>query len=215
MISPRQSLFSGTITANGSGHPLMVRSNGVLYDDRGELSMKTWSHILVIPIAGALGAEISGVHLGELGDGALNEVRDAFVEHQVLFFRDQEITRDQHKAFGRHFGTLQIHPYLQPLKDQGHPEFVVLQSDEQHPYLAEAWHSDVTFMDEPPLGSVLKCIVTPEFGGDTMWASMYAAYEALSDSGCFLTWWRFTTPRARSRATSTRPTTSAADKHRK
>ncbi len=143
--------------------------------------MKTWTHISVNPIAGALGAEVGGVHLGELGDGALDEVRAAFVEHQVLFFRDQEITRDQHKAFGRRFGTLQIHPYLQPLKDEGHPEFVVLQSDEQHPYLAEAWHSDVTFMDEPPLGSVLKCVVAPEFGGDTMWASMYAAYEALSD----------------------------------
>jgi alpha-ketoglutarate-dependent taurine dioxygenase len=76
--------------------------------------MKTWSHISVSPIAGALGAEVSGVHLGELADGALGEVRDAFIEHQVLFFRDQEITRDQHKAFGRHFGTLQIHPYLQP-----------------------------------------------------------------------------------------------------
>ena len=143
--------------------------------------MKTWQHISVNPIAGALGAEVGGVHLGELGDGALDEVRAAFIEHQVLFFRDQEITRDQHKAFGRRFGTLQIHPYLQPLKDEGHPEFVVLQSDDQRPYLAEAWHSDVTFMDEPPLGSVLKCVVAPEFGGDTMWASMYAAYEALSD----------------------------------
>ena len=68
-------------------------------------------------MAGALGAEVDGVHLGELGDGALDEVRAAFIEHQVLFFRDQEITRDQHKAFGRRFGTLQIHPFLQPLKD--------------------------------------------------------------------------------------------------
>jgi len=135
----------------------------------------------VNPIAGALGAEVAGVHLGQIDDDVFSEVRAAFVEHQVLFFRDQEITRDQHKAFARRFGTLQIHPYLQPLKDQGHPEFVVLQSDEQHPYLAEAWHSDVTFVNEPPLGSVLRCVVAPEFGGDTMWASMYAAYEALSD----------------------------------
>ena len=57
----------------------------------------------------------------------------------------------------------------------------MLASDERYPYVSEAWHSDVTFVDNPPLGSVLKCIVTPEFGGDTMWASMYAAYEALSD----------------------------------
>jgi taurine dioxygenase len=106
---------------------------------RGEKAMKTWTHISVNPIAGALGAEVGGVHLGELGDGALNEVRAAFVEHQVLFFRDQEITRDQHKAFGRRFGTLQVHPYLQPLKDEGHPEFVVLQSDE---YAADEALSD-------------------------------------------------------------------------
>ena len=92
-----------------------------------------------------------------------------------------EITREEHKNFGRRFGTLQIHPFLPPLKDLGHPEFVVLESDAQHPYVAEAWHSDVTFVDSPPLGSVLKCVVAPEFGGDTMWASMYAAYEGLSD----------------------------------
>jgi taurine dioxygenase len=159
----------------------VVRSDNVLYVGRGENATKTWKHISVSPIAGALGAEVGGVHLGELGDDAFNEVRAAFVQHQVLFFRDQEITRDQQKAFGRRFGTLHIHPYLQPLKDQGHPEFVVLQSGENHPYLAEAWHSDVTFVNEPPLGSVLRCVVAPEFGGDTMWASMYAAYEALSD----------------------------------
>jgi taurine dioxygenase len=143
--------------------------------------MKSWRHITVSPIAGALGAEVGGVHLGQIGEDAFDEVRAAFVEHQVLFFRDQEITRDQHKEFARRFGTLQIHPYLQPLKDEGHPEFVVLSSDEKHPYVAEAWHSDVTFLDEPPLGSVLRCVSAPEFGGDTMWASMYAAYEGLSD----------------------------------
>lgn len=143
--------------------------------------MNSYKNILVNPIAGALGAEVAGVHLGQIGDNAFNEVRAAFVKHQVLFFRDQEITRDQHKAFARRFGTLQIHPYLQPLKDQGHPEFVVLQSDAQRPYVAEGWHSDVTFVNEPPLGSVLRCVIAPEFGGDTMWASMYAAYEALSD----------------------------------
>ncbi len=143
--------------------------------------MNSYKNISVNPIAGALGAEVAGVHLGQIGDDAFNEVRAAFVEHQVLFFRDQEITRDQHKAFARRFGTLQIHPYLQPLKDQGHPEFVVLQSDAQRPYVAEGWHSDVTFVNEPPLGSVLRCVIAPEFGGDTMWASMYAAYEALSD----------------------------------
>jgi taurine dioxygenase len=143
--------------------------------------MNNWQHISVSRIAGALGAELGGVHLGQLSDAAFEEVRAAFLENQVLFFRDQEVTRDQQKAFGRRFGTLQIHPFLQPLKAEGHPEFVVLQSDEKHPYVAEAWHSDVTFVEQPPLGSVLRCIKAPEFGGDTMWASMYAAYEGLSD----------------------------------
>ena len=142
--------------------------------------MNNFTRISVNPIAGALGAEVSGAHLGQIDDRTFEEIRAALLEHQVLFFRDQELTRDQHKAFGRRFGTLQVHPYLQPLKNEGHPEFVVLESDEAHPYLAEAWHSDVTFVQEPPLGSVLRCVVAPEFGGDTMWASMYAAYEALS-----------------------------------
>ena len=143
--------------------------------------MSTAQKISVKRVSGAIGAEVEGVHLGNIDDATFAEVRAAFLEHQVLFFRDQEITRDQHKAFGRRFGTLQIHPFLQPLKDEGHPEFVVLASDEKHPYVAESWHSDVTFVDSPPLGSVLKCVKAPEYGGDTMWASMYAAYEALSD----------------------------------
>jgi taurine dioxygenase len=143
--------------------------------------MKRWQHISVNPIAGALGAEVDGVHLPQLNDAACAEVRAAFLEHQVLFFRDQEITRDQQKAFARRFGVLHIHPFEQPLKDEGYPEFVVFQSDEKHPYVAQAWHSDLTFLDEPPLGSVLRCVVAPPVGGDTMWTSMYAAYEALSD----------------------------------
>lgn len=143
--------------------------------------MSTQQHITVSPVAGALGAEISGVQLGKLNEGEFAEIRAALLQHQVIFFRDQDLTREQHKAFGRSFGPLHIHPFLQPLKDEGHPEFVVLESDAKHPFVAEAWHSDVTFQDTPPLGSVLRCVNAPEFGGDTMWASMYAAYEALSD----------------------------------
>lgn len=142
--------------------------------------MATYQQICVRPVAGALGAEISGVHLGQLDDASFREIHAALLAHQVIFFRDQELTRAQHKAFGRCFGTLHVHPFLQPLKSEGHPEFVVLESDEKHPFVADAWHSDVTFQDKPPLGSVLRCVEGPEFGGDTMWASMYAAYEALS-----------------------------------
>jgi taurine dioxygenase len=143
--------------------------------------MSVAQNIAVKRVAGTLGAEVEGVHLGRVDDATFKELRSAFLEHQVLFFRDQELTREQHKSFGRRFGTLQIHPFLQPLRHQGHPEFVVLESDAQRPFVAEAWHSDVTFVDNPPLGSVLRCVTAPEYGGDTMWASMYAAYEALSD----------------------------------
>ncbi len=135
----------------------------------------------VSPIAGALGAEVEGVDLANLSDAAFAEVHAAFLEYQVLFFRDQQITRDQQKAFARRFGPLQIHPFEQPLKGEGHPEFVIFQSNAEHPYVAEAWHSDVTFLEKPSLGSILRCVVAPPFGGDTMWASMHAAYEALSD----------------------------------
>jgi len=142
--------------------------------------MATYQHISVHPIAGTIGAEVSNVTLGNLNESEFSEIHAALLEHQVIFFRDQELTRDQHKAFGRRFGTLHIHPFLQPLKNEGHPEFIVLESDEKHPFVADAWHSDVTFEDKPPLGSVLRCVAAPEFGGDTMWSSMYTAYESLS-----------------------------------
>ncbi len=144
--------------------------------------MASYRRISVSPLAGALGAEVSGVDLAQLDDETFAEIRAAFLEHQVIFFRDQDLTRDQHKAFGRRFGTLHVHPFLQPLREEGHPEFVVLESDAGRPYVAGAWHSDVTFAEEPPLGSILRCVEAPAFGGDTLWASMYAAYEALSDT---------------------------------
>src|SRR6516225_1161182 len=143
--------------------------------------MGSSQHLSVSPIAGALGAEVDGVQLAHLNEAAFTEVQAAFLERQVLLFRDQELTRDQQRAFARRFGTLNLHPFDQPLKDEGYPEFVVFQSDQQYPYVAQAWHADLTYLREPPLGSVLRCVVAPSLGGDTMWVSMHAAYEALSD----------------------------------
>ena len=144
--------------------------------------MTTYQHIDVTPVADALGAEVSSVQLGDLDAAVFSEIRQALLDHQVIFFRDQDLTHEQHKAFGRRFGALHVHPFLQPLKAEEHPEFVVLESDAKHPFVAEAWHSDVTFEPEPPLGSILHCVAAPEFGGDTMGVSMYAAYDALSDT---------------------------------
>ncbi len=142
-----------------------------------------YQHITVEPVAGALGAEVSGVDLAAPLDPAREkELRHAWLEHQVLFLRDQDVTVEQHKAFARHFGDLHIHPVLQQLRDEGHPEVVVLEADESRQFLASAWHSDVTFEKCPPMGSILRGVVVPEHGGDTQWASMYAAYEGLSDT---------------------------------
>ncbi len=140
------------------------------------------SKINVTPVAGALGAEITGVDLAELDDETFAEIHDAWLEHQVLFFRDQDLAPDQHKAFGRRFGELQIHPFIRSRKEEGHPEIVVLESDAERPYLASGWHTDVTFLETPPMASILRAVEAPALGGDTLWSSMYAAYEALSDT---------------------------------
>ena len=134
-------------------------------------------------LAGSLGAEVRGVDLAQPLDAATQQaLHDAWMQHQVLFFRDQAISVDQHKAFARNFGELHVHPVLQQMADQGHPEIVVLESDARRPIVADRWHSDVTFEKCPPLGSILRAVAVPAAGGDTMWASMYAAYEALSDT---------------------------------
>ncbi len=134
-------------------------------------------------LAGALGGEVCGIDLAQPLDAATQQaLHEAWMQHQVLFFRDQAITVDQHKAFARNFGELHVHPVLQQMADQGHPEIVVLESDASRPIVADRWHSDVTFEKCPPLGSILRAVAVPAVGGDTMWASMYAAFEALSDA---------------------------------
>ena len=140
-----------------------------------------YSLIDVEPIAGSLGAEISGVDMSQmLGNQLFQEVHDALMEHQVIFFRDQDISPTDHVAFARQFGTLQVHPFAPHLDD--HPEVLVLESSAENRSAANAWHSDVTFSDEPPLGSILLARKVPQRGGDTMWADMYGAYDALSDA---------------------------------
>ena len=99
--------------------------------------------------------------------------------HQVVFFRDQKLTLDQHKAFGRLFGELHIHPNT-PGPD-GHPEVLPVHADANSKRIAgERWHSDVSCDPEPPMGSILNLKTVPPVGGDTIFASMYAAYDALS-----------------------------------
>jgi taurine dioxygenase len=140
----------------------------------------SYATISVKPSTAVIGAEISGVDLARpLGNQQFQEVHDALMAHQVLFFRDQPLTLDQHKAFGRLFGELAIHPNTPG--PAGHPEILPIHADATSKRIAgERWHSDVSCDPEPPMGSILNLKIVPEVGGDTVFASMYAAYEALS-----------------------------------
>lgn len=128
-------------------------------------------------LAGALGAEVYGIHLAELDDGAFAAVQALLLEHLVLFFPDQHLTVDDHVAFGRRFGPLEAHPNLKNPYTQ-HPELFELAAT--HGGVADEWHTDLTFRDEPALLSVLQLKKAPDVGGDTQWASLYAAYDELS-----------------------------------
>jgi taurine dioxygenase len=144
---------------------------------------KIYQRISVERLTLALGAEIGGVQLANLDDETFREIEAAFLEHQVIFFRDQQLTRDQHIAFGRRFGELDIHRYSRRAEAEGYPELGVFKSDASDRSLVpELWHSDVSWEDVPPLGSILRCLAAPEVGGDTLWSSMYAAYDALSET---------------------------------
>jgi len=136
--------------------------------------------ITITPQSPTIGAEISGVDLcTELPDDTIAAIRQALLDWKVLFFRDQDITTDQHLAFSRRFGELEIHPFA-PHKD-GYPEVLAITHDESSPGLENGWHSDVTWRTEPSLGSVLRMIEGPDVGGDTLFADMYAAFEGLPD----------------------------------
>ncbi|WP_394764037.1 TauD/TfdA dioxygenase family protein [Phenylobacterium sp.] len=131
-------------------------------------------------LAGALGAEVSGVDLSrDLPDATVAAIRQAFVEHQVIFFRDQALTPARQTALGARFGPLNIHPYVSGMAD--HPAVMeVIKEPEDRTNFGGGWHSDMSFLERPAIGSILYAVETPEFGGDTLFASQAAAFEALS-----------------------------------
>jgi len=131
-------------------------------------------------VAGALGAEISGVDLAQdLPDATIAAIRQALLDHQVIFFRDQALTPAQQVAFGRRFGPLNIHPYVAGMAD--HPEVMeVIKEPQDRVNFGGGWHSDMSFLERPAIGSILYAVETPQVGGDTLFASQAAAYDALS-----------------------------------
>ena len=134
----------------------------------------------VRPMTPAIGAEILGIDLGAPDIAAsIPAIRAALLQHGVLFFRDQELTQEQHIAFARHFGELEIHPATP--KDQANPEVLRIEHGPKSRGRENNWHSDVTWRERPSLGSILLAREVPDCGGDTLFANMHLAYERLSD----------------------------------
>lgn len=126
----------------------------------------------------AIGAELIGADLAQFDDTLVEEVRAALLKYQVVFFRDQhDLTREQHIAFARAFGDLEIHPATP--KDQPDPEVLRIAHGPNSRGQENNWHSDVTWRAEPSLGSILRAIELPELGGDTLFSNMIRAYEDL------------------------------------
>jgi taurine dioxygenase len=132
------------------------------------------------PLTPAIGAEILGIDLGSPDTAARSpEIRAALLSHGVIFFREQDITTAQHIAFARAFGELEIHPATP--KDQPNREVLRIEHGPKSRGQENAWHSDVTWREEPSLGSILLAREVPDCGGDTLFANMHLAYERLSD----------------------------------
>ena len=136
--------------------------------------------MIVKRVAGAIGAELQAINLGDGIDAELAKtLRELLNEHEVLFLRDQSIEPADQKALAEIFGPLQTHPAYHTVENL--PEVMILESTKENPSKIEMWHSDMTFRQHPPSVTVLRGITIPEVGGDTLFASMTAAYEGLSD----------------------------------
>lgn len=139
-----------------------------------------YTRIRVEPVAPAAGAEVEGVDLAAPLDAAtVDEIHRAFLAHGVLFFRDQSLTPEQYLGFARRVGEPSEYPFVEGL--EGYPEIteVVKEKDERINF-GGVWHSDTTYLERPPMGTMLYARELPPVGGDTIFASMIAAYESLS-----------------------------------
>jgi taurine dioxygenase len=136
--------------------------------------------IAVAPIAGALGAEITGVDLAsDLDEDTVADIRRAWLAHLVVFFRDQSLTPKQFLGFARRMGEPVEYPFVTGI--EGFPEIITVSKlPHETVNFGGIWHSDTVYLDRPPMATMLVAREVPPYGGDTMWSNMYAAYEALS-----------------------------------
>jgi taurine dioxygenase len=156
-----------------------ARHNGPRIKHRAD-EAGAYETITVDKLTPIIGAEIGGVDLARPSNRQMDEIHRALAENLVIFFRDQDMTQDQHLEFGRKFGPLHLHPAAP--HEAGHPELMIIRADKDSPRAnGEGWHSDVSCDEEPPLGSILYIKQCPPRGGDTLFANMYAAYDALSE----------------------------------
>ncbi|MBV9665291.1 MAG: TauD/TfdA family dioxygenase [Actinobacteria bacterium] len=138
--------------------------------------------ISVSPLAGNVGAVISGVDLGrDLNESTVAEIRKVWLDHGVVFLRDQDLSPDQFVAFARSIGELDRYPFVPGI--DGYPDIIaVTKLPHETVNFGGIWHSDTAYLDEPPMATTLLAREVPPYGGDTMFANQYAAYEALSPS---------------------------------
>ena len=143
--------------------------------------MGAYSYFEVKPLSGAVGAVLSGIDISEeLSADAIAEIRQAWLEHLVIFFCDQKLSDERLMAFGRRFGDLYMHPNL--AKKGPNPEVIhVVKEPDATRVVGAEWHTDTAHVECPPMGAILHALEVPPRGGDTLFANQYLAYEALSD----------------------------------
>ena len=160
------------------GYPIAVGPFTHLAEERDRLAGLRWRHFDATTLGPTVGAELHGVDLtAELPDEVVGEILQALRDYKVIFFRDQPMTPAQHVAFAKRFGELEIHPFLP--SNTGEPELVRFEKTAEVSGYENSWHHDVTWRECPSMGAVLHALAVPDSGGDTLFADMYAAYDAL------------------------------------
>jgi taurine dioxygenase len=160
------------------GYPVLVGPFSHLTDERERLAGLSWQHFEAQQLGTTIGAELSGPDLtSELDDAVIDEIRQALHDYKVIFFRNQPMTPQQHVAFARRFGGLEIHPFLP--SNTGEPELVRFEKTAEVTGYENSWHHDVTWRECPSMGAILHALSLPRHGGDTLFSDMYAAYDSL------------------------------------
>ena len=142
-----------------------------------------YRHIKAVPLAAAMGAEITGVDISDVTDGQFEEIRDALFRHKMIYFRDQTISHDDQEAFSLRFGPFAEDAYTDGIPGHVNVQPLIREADAKGDHIfGSGWHSDAPFLAEPPVISMLYGVDIPPLGGDTIWANTVLAYETLSDA---------------------------------